>query len=149
MAQVLMEKQVSGVPTATNRGIVPAAAVVTVLVGAGPTRPGQVAFKALQTYSNGDVVRWIDVQQPGQPEPDHPAPVLTLTAAAPDGGSANCTSRAISCAPGSIVGGMGESGLSGCCGWSFNVVIAPAAILNAGVLVRIRQLLQLPERDAN
>jgi uncharacterized protein YcnI len=39
-----------------------------------------LAFKAIQTYSNGDVVRWIDVAQPGQPEPDHPAPVLTLTA---------------------------------------------------------------------
>jgi len=46
-----------------------------------PTGVGQLAFKAIQTYSNGDVVRWIDVQQPGQPEPDHPAPVLTLTRA--------------------------------------------------------------------
>jgi uncharacterized protein YcnI len=46
-----------------------------------PTGVGQLAFKAIQTYSNGDVVRWIDVSQPGQPEPDHPAPVLTLAAA--------------------------------------------------------------------
>lgn len=36
----------------------------------------------IATYSNGDVVRWIDVAQPGQPAPDHPAPVLTLTTAA-------------------------------------------------------------------
>ena len=40
-----------------------------------------MAFKALQIYSNGDVVRWIDLAAPGQPEPDHPAPVLTLTSA--------------------------------------------------------------------
>jgi uncharacterized protein YcnI len=44
-----------------------------------PTGISQLAFKAIQTYSNGDVVRWIDLSQPGQPEPAHPAPVLTLT----------------------------------------------------------------------
>jgi len=61
-------------------------------VSADPLPQGiaQMTFKAIQTYSNGDVVRWIDVQQPGQPEPDHPAPVLTLTsgtAAAPAAGT--------------------------------------------------------------
>jgi len=44
-----------------------------------PTGESQVAFKAIQTYSNGDIVRWIDLQQPGQPAPDHPAPVVALT----------------------------------------------------------------------
>jgi uncharacterized protein YcnI len=44
-----------------------------------PTGVGQLAFKAIQTYSNGDIVRWIDIAQPGQPAPDHLAPVLTLT----------------------------------------------------------------------
>lgn len=46
-----------------------------------PTDTGQLVFKAVQTYSNGDIVRWIDLTQTGQPAPDHPAPVLTLTAA--------------------------------------------------------------------
>jgi len=46
-----------------------------------PSGISQLAFKAIQTYANGDVVRWIDLPQPGQPEPEHPAPVLTLTAA--------------------------------------------------------------------
>jgi uncharacterized protein YcnI len=41
----------------------------------------QVVFKALQYYSDGDVVRWIDEPTAGGAEPDHPAPVLTLTAA--------------------------------------------------------------------
>lgn len=44
-----------------------------------PTGESQVPFKAIQTYSNGDVVRWIDLQQPGLPAPAHPAPVVTLT----------------------------------------------------------------------
>ena len=38
-----------------------------------------LTFKALQTYSNGTVVRWIETAPPGSPEPDFPAPVLRLT----------------------------------------------------------------------
>jgi len=58
-----------------------------------PSGVSQLPFKAIQTYSNGDLVRWIDLQQPGQPAPDHPAPVLMLTAgaseaSAPAGGAA-------------------------------------------------------------
>jgi uncharacterized protein len=42
-----------------------------------PGKAGQtLTFKALQTYSNGDVVRWI-----GAPGADEPAPQLQLTAA--------------------------------------------------------------------
>lgn len=52
-----------------------------VMVGKLPDDVDSLTFKALQTYANGDVVRWIDVEQAGQPEPEHPAPVLTLTAA--------------------------------------------------------------------
>jgi uncharacterized protein YcnI len=53
-----------------------------------PSGVGQLVFKAVQTYSNGDVVRWIDLPQPGQPAPEHPAPVLTLTTAVTGTGSA-------------------------------------------------------------
>jgi hypothetical protein len=35
-------------------------------------------FKAVQTYGDGTVVRWIEDQPKGAPEPEHPAPVLTL-----------------------------------------------------------------------
>ncbi|MDH6126389.1 YcnI family protein [Kitasatospora sp. GP82] len=54
----------------------------TVDFGQLPTGTDQLVFKTLQTYSNGNVVRWIDTTQPGQPEPEHPAPTLHLTAAA-------------------------------------------------------------------
>ena len=47
-----------------------------------PGGVSQLAFKTIQTYSNGDVVRWIDLPQAGQPAPDHPAPLLTLTTSA-------------------------------------------------------------------
>ncbi|MFC4148693.1 YcnI family protein, partial [Micromonospora mangrovi] len=57
-------------------------------VSLGPLpKTGQVVFKALQTYSNGDIVRWIDEPAAGQ-EPEHPAPVLTLTAGKDDKASA-------------------------------------------------------------
>ena len=42
----------------------------------------QVVFKALQTYSDGTVVRWIDEPTTDGTEPAKPAPVLQLTPAA-------------------------------------------------------------------
>lgn len=52
-----------------------------VSMGPLPTDTDQLVFKSLQTYDNGEVVRWIDTRTPGGPEPAHPAPVLTLTPA--------------------------------------------------------------------
>lgn len=42
-----------------------------------------MVFKTLQTYSDGNVQRWIEEPTPGGEEPESPAPVLTLTAASP------------------------------------------------------------------
>jgi uncharacterized protein YcnI len=42
---------------------------------------GQMIFKALQTYSDSTVVRWIDEPTTDGTEPEHPAPVLKLAAA--------------------------------------------------------------------
>ncbi|MCW6006439.1 YcnI family protein [Micromonospora sp. CPCC 205371] len=48
-------------------------------VSAGPLpEVDQIVFKALQTYSTGEIVRWIEEPQAGQEEPEHPAPVLKL-----------------------------------------------------------------------
>ncbi|MEU9990613.1 YcnI family protein [Streptomyces sp. NPDC048045] len=59
-------------------------------VGALPEDADQLVFKAIQTYSNKEVVRWIEVPQDGGAEPENPAPVLELSAATGDhhGGSA-------------------------------------------------------------
>ncbi|MFE7312659.1 YcnI family protein [Streptomyces sp. NPDC057555] len=58
-------------------------------VGQLPSDADQLVFKALQTYSDKEVVRWIEPTKDGGPEPENPAPVLKLTAAdaqgAPDG----------------------------------------------------------------
>jgi uncharacterized protein YcnI len=66
-----------------------------------PTGVSQIAFKAIQTYSNGDVVRWIDLQQPGEPEPEHPAPVLTLTSPGAAATTTSASGPAADAAPGS------------------------------------------------
>ncbi|MEV4756965.1 YcnI family protein [Micromonospora sp. NPDC049559] len=49
----------------------------------------QMVFKTLQTYSDGNIVRWIDEPvAAGAEEPEHPAPVLKLTPAAEPGANA-------------------------------------------------------------
>jgi uncharacterized protein YcnI len=80
------------VPISTDDGEV-AAAVATITWSGGRIAPGEyqdfailagpipsgaktLPFKAVQTYSNGEVVRWIERRGPGEPEPAHPAPVL-------------------------------------------------------------------------
>jgi uncharacterized protein len=55
-----------------------------VALGALPEDKDEVVFKAIQTYSNKEVVRWIEVPQDGQEEPEHPAPVLALSDAEDD-----------------------------------------------------------------
>src|SRR4051794_19522485 len=49
----------------------------------------KLTFKALQTYSNGTVVRWI-----GAPGSDTPAPQVTVTAAAAQGAAASAGTHA-------------------------------------------------------
>ena len=53
-------------------------------VGQLPEDADQLVFKALQTYDNKEVVRWIEEPKEGAAEPENPAPVLKLTAG--DGG---------------------------------------------------------------
>ncbi|MFJ7082780.1 YcnI family protein [Streptomyces griseus] len=62
-----------------------------VSVGALPEDADQLVFKAIQTYDNKEVVRWIEEPTAGGEEPDSPAPVLKLTAASDDhhGGAAD------------------------------------------------------------
>ncbi|MGW4037138.1 YcnI family copper-binding membrane protein [Streptomyces sp. NPDC004778] len=57
-----------------------------VSVGALPEDADQLVFKAIQTYDNKEVVRWIEEPTEGGEEPDSPAPVLKLSAAADDHG---------------------------------------------------------------
>ncbi len=55
-----------------------------VSVGPIPDDVDELVFKAIQTYSDGEVSRWIDATPASGEEPEHPAPVLKLTAATDD-----------------------------------------------------------------
>jgi uncharacterized protein YcnI len=88
-----------------------------------PSDTTSLTFKALQTYSDGSVVRWIQPTVAGQAAPDNPAPTLTLTKAATasdqgsataapttaaSGGSSDSTARALGIA--GIVVGLAGAG---------------------------------------
>ncbi|MGX6607737.1 YcnI family copper-binding membrane protein [Micromonosporaceae bacterium Da 78-11] len=77
----------------------------------------QVIFKALQTYSDGTVVRWIDEPTTDGSEPEHPAPVLKLAAAGAaevSTAAAGAPAAAEAVAEGSDDGGSGTAfGIAG------------------------------------
>ncbi|MER7278872.1 YcnI family protein [Dactylosporangium sp. NPDC000244] len=81
----------------------------------------QIVFKALQTYSSGEVVRWIDEPAAGA-EAEHPAPVLKLskktdtaaaaatTSAGPAVNAADSSASSSSSSDGTAIG-LGIAGL--------------------------------------
>ena len=85
-------------------------------VSVGPVpKVASLAFDATQTYSDGTVVQWNEPTPAGGEEPEHPAPVLDITAAA--GGDA-------ADAPASGAADAGASGAPGTAGPG--VTAAPA-----------------------
>jgi uncharacterized protein len=44
-----------------------------------PEDTDQLVFKAVQTYSDGGIDRWVDPVTPNGPEAEHPTPILELT----------------------------------------------------------------------
>ncbi|MER7008757.1 YcnI family protein [Dactylosporangium sp. NPDC000555] len=77
-------------------------------VSLGPLpQTDQIVFKALQTYSSGEVIRWID-EPSATGEAEHPAPVLKLTKKA-DSTTASTSTPATPAAG----GGSSDSGGNG------------------------------------
>ncbi|SRR5581483_7213203 len=70
------------------------------VVSAGPlpTNVDSLKFPAIQSYDNGQDVSWIQDTVEGQPEPDHPAPVLKLTGTASSDNSSSSSAPASSTA---------------------------------------------------
>ena len=105
-----------------------------------------MTFKALQTYSNGETVSWIEVPAAGSSDkPEHPAPTLKLAAAADTDATAPTTTTA---AP---AGSSGDDGSSGSVTGAYVVggigLVAGLAALGVAVSGRRRTAAeQNPER---
>jgi uncharacterized protein len=79
----------------------------TFLVSVGlPDEPGTLAFPALQTYSDGEVVRWVDPTGPDVPEAEFPAPTLTLSEGTADGNGDDVTPTTVAGSDGSASGSV-------------------------------------------
>lgn len=65
----------------------------------------QIAFPTLQTYSDGEVVHWIELPSDGSTEPENPAPVLSLTAGDASGQDGNGSADGQTEAPSVEAGG--------------------------------------------
>jgi uncharacterized protein YcnI len=80
-------------------------------LGRLPENADQLVFKALQTYDNKEVVRWIEEPKEGGEEPESPAPVLKLSAATADDhdGGVNDASADGTSADGSSAKGDGKN----------------------------------------
>jgi uncharacterized protein YcnI len=101
-------------------------------VSAGPLPDvAQLRFPAIQTYSDGSVVRWIETPAPGSSaEPAHPAPTLLLAAATPTDGA--------STAPAAQGGGGSNSNTALIL--SIVALVLAAGALGLGVVTRARRV---------
>ena len=95
-----------------------------------PSGTSQLVFKAIQTYSDGTVVSWIEVPDKAVPDPEHPAPMITLTAAGKDGAASTATTTPAATAASSSTG----STSSGSNAWEIAALILAGLALVVSVL---------------
>lgn len=107
--------------TATGDGIPPGQFDEFALSGGPYPDVDSIAFAAAQTYSDGTVVSWSEVQK-GDKEPEHPAPKLVLTDAAAPAAQAGATAK--------------DDGGSGPATWLGGAAVVVAA---AALVVALRQ----------
>lgn len=122
-----------------------------VVVAQLPANATTLAFKTIETYSDGKVSRWIELPEDGQPEPDNPAPMLKVKAAAAPATSSPAPATSSPAAPVSapavipssattdVVAEADESSSSNNGLWITIGVIAVAAIAAVAFLVARRR----------
>lgn len=125
-------------------------AVHSVVLAQLPTDAKELVFKVLESYSDGTVSRWIGLQEPGQSEPDNPAPVLKLKAAAPAPTSSSAAAPVSPSAAASTASTPAEvpaptndaapsTGTSHAGLWITLAVIIVLALIAAGILITRRR----------
>lgn len=97
-----------------------------------------ITFKALQSYSDGQVVRWIETAAPGsKTEPAHPAPVLNL-AAASGGNAPSSAAPSVSATAAASPAKSGGSSNTGPVVLSIIALVLAAGALGLGIVNRAR-----------
>ncbi|MBR7838579.1 YcnI family protein [Actinospica durhamensis] len=104
-----------------------------------PEDTTQLVFKAVQIYSNGDVVRWIDLSTTGDPDPDHPAPVLTLTPASAATSTAAAPATTPTTTATATTASSGSSSSGDALGVAGLVLGAIGAVAGVGALLTVRK----------
>jgi periplasmic copper chaperone A len=124
--------QVTWLANSTAAGLQPGEATDFVVIAGELPDTATVTFRALQTYSNGDVVKWIEIQAPGAQEPEHPAPVLHLQPSTSTGsaGSSSSSDQSTSAASNSASASSDDG-----TGRALAVVALVIAIVAVGIAV--------------
>lgn len=108
-------------------------------VSAGPLpETDRLVFKALQTYADGEVVRWIEEAADGAGEPEHPAPTLQLAAAEDDSATASAEPTTVDAGTAASAGDDGADGADGL-GLAALVVAGLALATGLAALLRGRR----------
>jgi len=118
-----------------------------------PDGETRLSFKTLETYADGEVARWIEIQEEGEDEPENPAPLIKLqpgpsAAPAPSGAApapaassaAPAAASSAPVAPATIVAEPAAETDEGSSTWWIWVLVAAAVAGGAGyLLVRRRR----------
>ena len=118
-------------------------AVWKVKIAKLPDGETRLSFKTLETYGDGSIVRWIEIQEPGQPEPDNPAPLVTLkpgpSAAATSAGPAPVVSATdpTTSAASPVAELAGDEGSGGSTWWIW--VIVAVVLIGGGAFLVLRR----------
>jgi uncharacterized protein YcnI len=121
-------------------------AVWKVKIAKLPDGETRLSFKTLETYGDGSVVRWIEIQEPGQPEPDNPAPLVTLkpgpstaaaTSAAPSPTPAETSASPAAAVTSAAADLPGDEDSGGSTWWIW--VIVAVVLIGAGIVLVLRR----------
>jgi LPXTG-motif cell wall-anchored protein len=120
-------------------------AVWKVKIAKLPDGETRLSFKTLETYGDGSIVRWIEIQEPGQPEPDNPAPLVTLKPG-PSAAATSATPAPVSSATNPTTAAEspvadlpGDEGSGSSSTWWIWVIVAAVLIGGGAVLVLRRR----------
>ncbi|MEN3359968.1 MAG: hypothetical protein V7637_3950 [Mycobacteriales bacterium] len=111
-------------------------------ISAGPLpKAGSMQFKAIQFYSDGKQVQWIDEQAPGSTdEPEHPAPTLLLPAASGGTGGGATAGPTVSATPGAPAAGAPAAPAASSDSASSGSVVGAYVVAALGVLIGLAGL---------